>query len=64
MGLFTYFVTAGLKGFADKDKDHKITLGELKEYVITNVTETSRKKSGLQTPEFFGDESQILVEYK
>ncbi len=64
MGLFTYYVTAGLKGEADKNKDGKVTLGELKEYVIANVIETSRKKSGLQTPEFFGDESQILVEYK
>jgi hypothetical protein len=63
MGLFTYFMAAGLKGYADKNQDHKITLGELKEYVIANVTETSRKKSGLQTPEIFGDESQILVEY-
>jgi hypothetical protein len=53
-----------LKGAADKNKDWKITLGELKEYVVNNVVESSRKKSGLQTPEFFGDDSRILVEYK
>ena len=64
MGLFTYYMTAGLKGYADKNKDHKITLGELKDYVISNVTEVSRKKSGIQTPEFFGDDYTVLVEYK
>jgi uncharacterized caspase-like protein len=63
-GLFTYYIAAGLKGEADKNKDGKITLGELREYVVKNVVETSRKKSGLQTPEFFGDDSEILVEYK
>jgi len=63
-GLFTYYIAAGLKGEADKNKDGKITLGELREYVDKNVVETSRKKSGLQTPEFFGDDSEILVEYK
>jgi uncharacterized caspase-like protein len=64
MGLFTYYVAAGLKGLADKNGDHKITLGELKEYVISNVTETSRKKGGIQTPEFSGNDDQVLVEFK
>lgn len=62
-GLFTYYFTAGLQGNADENGDKKITLGELKKYVTDNVTATSRKISGLQTPEFYGNEDQVLVEY-
>lgn len=62
-GLFTYFLTAGLKGEADKNKDHEITLGELKDYVTSNVTAVSRRISGTQTPEFDGDPARVLVKY-
>lgn len=63
-GLFTYFLCAGLQGKADANNDHRITLGELKTYVINNVTATSRKiSSGVQTPQFTGDDNCVLVEY-
>lgn len=62
-GLFTYYMCAGLKGHADANGDRKITLGELKGYVTRNVMDTSRKIRGLQTPEFYGDENQVLVNY-
>lgn len=62
-GLFTYYLCAGLQGNADRNNDQKITLGELREYVINNVTETSVKISGLQTPRFFGNENTVVVEY-
>lgn len=63
-GLFTYFLCAGLQGKADSNNDKSITLGELKKYVIQNVTETSRKISGLQTPIFSGDENIVLTSFK
>jgi uncharacterized caspase-like protein len=63
-GLFTYFIAAGLKGAADANGDKKITLGELREYVIKNVLETSRKLGGVQTPEFFGNDNEIMAEFK
>lgn len=62
-GLFTYFLAAGFQGQADENGDKFITLGELKKYVTDNVTTTSRRISGLQTPEFFGDEKMIMVQY-
>lgn len=62
-GLFTYFLTAGLKGEADKNKNREITLGELKEYVTSNVTAVSRRISGTQTPEFDGDPNRVMVKY-
>ncbi len=62
-GLFTYYLAAGLKGEADKDKNGEITLGELKEYVQSNVITVSRRISGTQTPEFYGDSTRVLVKY-
>ena len=62
-GLFTYFVCAGLLGEADSDGDRKVTTGELKNYVIDHVTETSVKIRGMQTPMFYGNEEIILGEY-
>lgn len=62
-GLFTYYFTAGLQGKADANGDRTITLGELKQYVITNVGETSRKISGTQTPLFTGDDTIIMATF-
>jgi len=62
-GLFTYYLCAGLQGKADENNDKTITLGELKAYVIKNVTETSKKISGLQTPLFTGDDSLVITKY-
>ena len=62
-GLFTYFVCTGLLGEADANSDKKITTGELKDYVYDQVTETSVKIRGRQTPGFYGNEEIILSEY-
>ncbi len=62
-GLFTYFLCAGLQGKADANGDNKITTGELKAYVIKNVSELSVKILGKQTPVFYGNEDIILGEY-
>ena len=62
-GLFTYFVCAGLQGKADINEDHKISIGELKDYVIKGVGETSIKIMGRQTPVFYGNPNYILSEY-
>ena len=62
-GLFTYFLCAGLQGKADLNNDRKITAGELDTYLYKNVTETSRKISGIQTPVFHGKKDRILVKY-
>ena len=61
-GLFTYFLCAGMQGKADNNNDKKITLGELKNYVIENVMSTSKKISGLQTPEFHGNEDMVIIQ--
>jgi hypothetical protein len=63
-GLFTYFVCAGLLGEADNDLDGMVTTGELKDYVIENVIETSVKIRGRQTPRFYGNENLLLGSYR
>ena len=64
-GLFTYFLCAGLKGEADKNKDDKITMGELKNYIQKNVLDASERMNGRQTPIFNGtNEETELVNYK
>ena len=62
-GLFTYYLCAGLKGLADTDNNKKITTQELKDYVIRNVKETSKRMVGEQNPKFYGNEENVLVKY-
>jgi len=62
-GLFTYYMCAGLQGKADINNDNTITLGELYQYVKEQVMITSKKISGIQTPEFHGNTDIILTEY-
>lgn len=51
-GIFSHYLVAGLKGKADTDGDHLVTLDELYNYVYTNV----RTYSGnLQSPILAGD---------
>jgi len=62
-GLFTYYLCLGLKGAADSDNNKKITQGELSDYILVKVKETSKKLVGIQTPEFNGNRETIIVEY-
>ena len=49
-GVFTYYVTEGLKGGADEDRDGLIADGELFEYVASHVSHWARKNGAKQTP--------------
>jgi hypothetical protein len=62
-GLFTYFLAAGLQGKADANGDKKVTAGELSDYINRNVSETSVKIRGLQTPRFNGNRETVLVKF-
>jgi len=62
-GLFTYYICVGLQGSADLNSDRKITNIELHQYLSENVTTVSQKIWGIQTPQFNGNESTILLEY-
>ncbi|MDC1001768.1 caspase family protein [Alphaproteobacteria bacterium] len=60
-GMFSYFLMKGMEGEADKNRDNKITAGELHQYVQQNVVQQS---SGSQTPELQGDAERVLVRFQ
>lgn len=60
--LFTYFFLKGLQGEADKNRDKKITAGELEEYLAEHVSSLSKRLTGnLQQPNLKGDGSRVLA---
>ena len=62
-GLFTYYVLKGLGGEADSDKDKKLTMGELAEFVRGKVKERAAVEGREQIPELQGNPNKILVEW-
>ncbi len=59
-GIFTYYLLKGLRGEADKNKDKKIFLSELVDYVSREVKTTAAKLGRVQTPVVSGS-TNILV---
>ncbi|MDD3096047.1 MAG: caspase family protein, partial [Candidatus Marinimicrobia bacterium] len=63
--LFTYFFLKGMQGEADNNKDRKITVGELSEYLNENVPYMARRLKGLeQQPVIMGNAKDVLAELK
>ena len=62
--LFTYYVLRALRGEADLNKNRKVTLGELKNYLSEQVTYMARRKYGReQTPIVRGDLNSVICSY-
>jgi len=62
--LFTYYFLKGLKGEADSNNDKKLTVGELKNYINEEVPYKARRLNNIeQTPQIFGNENKVIVEY-
>lgn len=53
-GLFTFFISKGFSGEADKDYDKSISIKEIYEYVSTNVNSYCEKKKHSQHPVIWG----------
>jgi hypothetical protein len=49
-GLFTYYLTEGLKGAADTDQDGLVTTQELYAYIFENVSRHAREIGGSMNP--------------
>jgi len=64
-GLFTYFLLKGFQGNADINANKQITIGELKNYILQNVSETAGFLDREQTPTFtYEDKERVLIEYE
>jgi uncharacterized caspase-like protein len=57
-GVFTYYLLQGLKGDADANHDHKITVGELFEYVNRRVADAT---GGAQKPQALARSERSFV---
>lgn len=54
-GAFTYYLTQGLKGAADKEQTGVVTFGNLWEYLDEKVTNAAKQMGNTQTPRYKGD---------
>jgi hypothetical protein len=59
-GVFTYYLTEGLKGAGDLNKDGIVSLQELYEYVQQQVVQKSRAVGGNQHPLLKGEMEGVL----
>lgn len=59
LGLFTYFFLRGLQGDADKNKDRKVMLGELYEYLKPEVIKRARYNNREQEPQILPSPYQL-----
>ena len=62
-GIFSYYLMKGLEGFADQNKDKKITNGELQAYMNLNVSQSAAEWGREQNPSLAGDPDKILMSY-
>ncbi len=58
-GLFSYHLVNGLKGKADANKNKQVSLGELEQYLKTNVVKEAAPN--VQTPLIQGDSKALLA---
>ena len=63
-GIFSYYLMKGLEGNADRNKDKKITNGELLEYMDENVSMKASELGRQQNPSLAGDPNKILMSYR
>ena len=63
-GMFSYYLMKGLEGYADENKDKKITNGELIAYLKDNVSQEAFTQNREQDPMLAGDPDKILMSYR
>ena len=63
-GIFSYYLMKGLEGNSDKNKDGKITNGELLAYIDKNVSQKAAELGRQQNPSLAGDPDKVLMSYK
>lgn len=63
-GIFTYYFLKGLNGNADGNRDKKITVSEMQNYLSKNVSIQARKMGREQNPQLLGtDKNRVLLKY-
>lgn len=63
-GLFSYFLMKGMQGAADSNKDKKLTLQELNDYLAEQVNATAMQMGREQNPQLqSGDPQRVLLKW-
>ena len=57
-GVFTYYLVKGFLGQADRNRDGRITIRELDNYLYDNVSEDTKNS---QTPNILGNNSEVVA---
>jgi hypothetical protein len=60
-GIFSFYLMKGMEGDADSNKDGKISVGEMQEYLSDKVSRQAMRMSRKQDTQLVGDANQILV---
>ena len=60
-GIFSFYLMKGMEGDADQNKDGKITVAEIQEYLTDMVGRQAMGMNRKQQPQLFGDADRVLV---
>ncbi len=60
-GIFSYYLMKGMEGDADENKDNKITVGEMQNYLQDMVGRKAMSVNRKQIPQLTGDANRVLV---
>ena len=60
-GIFSYYLMRGMEGYADVNRDGKITAGEMQAYLLEQVTRQAGIQNRVQQPQLIGDANRVLV---
>ena len=60
-GIFSYYLMKGMEGDADLNKDSKITIAEIQEYLTELVGRQAMGMNRKQQPQLFGDADKVLI---
>jgi uncharacterized caspase-like protein len=60
-GIFSFFLMKGMEGDSDLNKDGKVTVAEMQEYLSDMVGRHAMGMNRNQQPQLFGDPKQVLI---
>jgi TonB family protein len=60
-GIFSFYLMKGMEGEADANRDGKITVGEMQDYLSDKVSRQAMTLNRKQTTQLVGDAGQVLV---
>lgn len=60
-GIFSFYLMKGMEGEADANKDGKITVGEMQDYLSDKVSRQAMTLNRKQTTQLVGDAGRVLI---